>query len=81
MTRAEAQAQSAKLNAEHPDRANNHWRVRVLDDGRFDVVRISLSLNPPDATKTEQRAEARPTADDPRPSFDRNVGGPWAPGL
>jgi hypothetical protein len=45
------------------------------------VIKIGLPANQAEELHAEQRADERPaTADDPRPSYDRNVGGPWVGG-
>jgi len=66
----------AHLGATHADRETHQWMPRRNDSG-WQVVKIALPP-PIDQLSTEVRADERPdTADDPRPSFDRNVGGPY----
>jgi hypothetical protein len=79
MTRAEAEAEAARLAAESPDRDKNRWVPREEGDGEWSVVRIAL---PPaqEPTGTETRGDERPaTPDDPRPPSWQNVP-PWAAG-
>jgi hypothetical protein len=79
MTRAEAEAEAARLADESPDRETHRWIAREDDGGDWSVVRIGL---PPadEATGTETRGDERPaTPDDPRPSSWQNVP-PWAAG-
>jgi hypothetical protein len=74
MTRAEAEAQAAKLAAEHPDRETHRWLPREDPDGNWSVVKVGL---PPGdtATTAETRADEKPTtADDPRSSAMQNIG-------
>jgi hypothetical protein len=81
VTHEEADALAARLNAEHPDRDTHQWRTREGADG-WDVIKIGLPAKEAEETHAEQRADERPpTADDPRPSYDRNVGGPWVGGV
>jgi hypothetical protein len=77
MTKQQAEHESARLSAEHPDRDRARWRPREEPDGSWSVVRIALA--PIDDTlQAETRAEERPpTADDPRSPGVRDVGGPW----
>jgi hypothetical protein len=67
------------LNAEHPERALYRWMAREAA-GDWQVVRMTLPggvrLDPLQGT-IESRPRPQP-ADDPRPLFDKNVGGPWA---
>ena len=81
MTRNEAEQRAAQLNAEHPERARYRWLVRASSEA-FDVARVAL---PPgvriDPVKETTEARPRPPqADDPRPAFFRDVGGPYAGG-
>jgi hypothetical protein len=78
MTREEAEAMSAQLAAEHPDRATHQWRPRQDASGGWDVVKIALAAADSGELHAETRADELPSpADDPRSSHDRNVGGPW----
>ena len=79
MTRAQAEANAAQLNLEHPDRGRYRWLARERD-GQWDVARVTVPggvrLDP---LKQGVVAKPRPTeAPDPRPAFIRNVGGPYA---
>lgn len=81
MTREEAEARSAQLNAEHPDRATHHWRA-AESAGEWNVVKIALPATGTPDSQAETRADQRPpSGDDPRTSHDRNVGGPWMGGI
>ena len=79
MTRDEAADRAAALNAEHADRARYRWMAREAD-GSWQVVRMAfpggVRIDPLKAS-VESRPKPQP-ADDPRPLFDKNVGGPWA---
>lgn len=67
----------AHLSATHADRATHQWMARHTEHG-WQVVKIALPPPAEDLT-TETRADERPeTAEDPRPAYWRNVGGPWA---
>jgi hypothetical protein len=74
MTRAEAEAQCAKLAAEHPDRETHRWLAREDAGGAWSVVKVGLP--PADSANTaETRADQKPaTADDPRSSAMQNLG-------
>ena len=80
MKREEAEAEARRLQAEHPERAGYRWFAREADGDRgWEVVRVAV---PPgtrvDPLSTEIRADEKPpTPDDPRTTFDRNVGGPY----
>jgi hypothetical protein len=74
MTREEAEAQCARLAAEHPDRDTHQWRPRQDASGGWNVVKIAL---PPASGElhTETRADERPpTPDDVRTTHGRNLG-------
>jgi hypothetical protein len=78
MTRTEAESRAAELNREHPERAKYRWLAREGGDG-WQVARISLPAGlriDPIKTTTEARPRP-PQADDPRPAFWQNAGGPW----
>jgi hypothetical protein len=81
LTAEQARHRAAQLNAEHPDRGRYRWLARAGEDG-WQVVRIELPggkrLDPLAGTV---EAKPRPApADDPRPAFWRDVGGPWTGG-
>jgi hypothetical protein len=82
MTKAEADNRAATLNREHPDRGIYRWIARGSGDD-WEIARITL----PGGVRSHPlhgTVEAKPTpspADDPRTTFDKNVGGPWMPGL
>jgi hypothetical protein len=81
MTRAEAVHRAKSLNAEHPDRASYRWMARTAGEN-WEVVRVAIPggvrVDPLQAT-VESRPRPQP-AEDPRPLFDKNVGGPWVGG-
>ena len=81
MNRDQAGDRAASLNAEHPDRARYRWMARE-SEGEWQVVRMAfpggVRVDPLKAT-VETGARPQP-AEDPRPLFDKNVGGPWAAG-
>jgi hypothetical protein len=76
MTRDEATAHVAELNAA----GDGIWFVREAAAGGFEAVRVKAPGFKPNAPlKTAAEAKPRPPEpDDPRTSYDRNVGGPWA---
>ena len=79
LTRDQALERAAELNREHPDRVRFRWLAREGADG-WEVARIVLPSGvrlDPLGTVSEARPRP-PQADDPRPAFWRNVGGPWA---
>jgi hypothetical protein len=81
MTRAEAEDRAATLNREHPDRGAYRWMARSRADG-WEVVRMAI----PGGVRVDPLHEAvesrpRPEPSDPRTAFERNVGGPWIPGV
>jgi hypothetical protein len=82
MTRAEAENRAKALNGEHPDRARYRWMAHE-SGGAWDVVRMAMPgairLDPLKAT-VESRAQPAPP-EDPRTSYDKNVGGPWVGGI
>ena len=78
MTRAEAEAEAARLSREHPQRAAHRWLARERSADEWEVVRIALPagtrIDPLTATI---EANPRPSpADDPRPNTWRDLGGP-----
>jgi hypothetical protein len=78
MTREEAQLECERLTAEHPDRETHRFVPRKAEDGTWSVAKIGLPPADNAALTAETRADEKPTtADDPRDSFSRNVGGPW----
>ena len=79
MTRDEAIAEAARLTREHPDRTSYSWLAREVSPGVWGVAKVGL----PGRGKLVNVQEARPRpphADDPRPAFWRDVGGPYAGG-
>ncbi len=78
MTHDEAKAEARRLGAEHPDRDRHHWLARERDGG-WDVVRIPVPpgqrVGPLKATTEAKPKPSEP--EDPRSSYNRNVGGPW----
>ena len=77
MTRDDALAECRRLGDEHPDRATHSWLPRVLEDGEWSVVKVSVPGKRPLATAQESKPRP-PQADDPRPPVWRDVGGPYA---
>jgi hypothetical protein len=78
MTKDEAEALCGRLADEDPDRHTHRWFPRVAD-GEWTVVKVPL---PPGLARGPLRevVEAKPRPqqqDDPRTTYDRNVGGPW----
>jgi hypothetical protein len=81
MTRDDAEQRAAELNREHPDRHTARWVSRERD-GVWEVARISLpaGMRIDPVSETVETKPKPPQADDPRPAFERNVGGPYGPG-
>jgi hypothetical protein len=77
MTRDEAAHEAARLAEEYPGR---RWLPREAGAGEWKVAEIKL---PPGMaptgrlTETVEQKPKPPEPDDPRTSYDRNVGGPW----
>lgn len=77
MTRDEALAECGRLAREHDDRTTHSWLPRELAPGEWGIVRLGVAPQPPLGSR--QEARPRPAnADDPRPAFWRDVGGPYA---
>ena len=78
MTRAEAEQRALRLNAEHPDRATHRWFVRGGGD-EWSVARVAIPGGRPldPLSETTESRPRPPLADDPRPTFVRDVGGPY----
>jgi len=79
MTRDEAGAAARKFGAEHVDRATHRWVPRETAGGDWEVAKIPVPSGmrvDPLSTSIEAKPKP-PQPDDPRPSYDRNVGGPW----
>jgi hypothetical protein len=75
MTREEAEALVAVRKEEHPGDA---WLARDRGD-TWEVVRLpSLGRRP--SKETVEAKPKPPQADDPRSTFVRNIGGPYAGG-
>ena len=73
MTREEAEAGAARLNAEHPERAAYRWMARRAAGG-WEVARVKLPKGL-DVRPLKPTTEARPRppmADDPRPPVHRD---------
>jgi hypothetical protein len=76
MTQGEAQAECDRLASEHPDRLTHSWLPRQDATGEWTVAKVGVPR--PRAGGTTQEARPRPpSADDPRPAFWRDAGGPW----
>jgi hypothetical protein len=82
MTQAEAENKAATLNREHPDRGLYRWIARTSGDA-WQVARVTIPggvrLHPLHGA-VESRPQPSP-ADDPRTTYDKNVGGPWVGGI
>jgi hypothetical protein len=82
MTREDATERATALNAEHPERGRYRWMVQETESD-WQVVRIAVPgavRIDPLTTTVESGARPQP-AEDPRPLFDKNVGGPWVGGV
>jgi hypothetical protein len=74
VTQEQAQAECARLAAEHPDRRSHRWLPRRRSDGGWSVVKVNLP--PLEPSGTELRADERPTTpDDPRSAAAQNLPG------
>ncbi len=77
MNRDEAAREAARLAEQNPGR---RWLPRESEDGDWTVAEIKLppgmKPNPPLKETVEQKPKP-PEPDDPRTSYDRNLGGPW----
>jgi len=81
MTREEAEATSIRLAREHPDRETHRFVPSKDGAGVWSVAKIGLApVSGAPLTNGTRADEKPPTADDPRDSFSRNVGGPWVGG-
>jgi hypothetical protein len=81
MTRAQAQTEAARRNAELQPGSRERWFAREEKSGAgtWSLVRIG-GLPPATVSPLKTAVEAKPTPspqDDPRTAFDRNIGGPW----
>ena len=79
MTRDQATDRAQELNTEHPERGRYRWLARETGGDR-QVVRMTIPGGvriDPLKGAVESRPKPNP-AEDPRPLFDKNVGGPWA---
>ena len=79
MTRSEAETLADRHSHEHPDRATHRWITKEQADGSWTLVKVRM---PPgmDLRKLKTFTESKPKPpqpDDPRSTYDRNVGGPW----
>jgi len=77
MTRQAAQREAQRRNAQLKSASRHRWFVRAADGGGsmlVKVVGLPASVLGPLITTTEAKPRP-PMADDPRPSFERNVGG------
>jgi hypothetical protein len=79
MTREQAIAQCSRLAREHDDRATHSWLPRELTPGEWVVVKVGVPRHDPLGTAQESKPRP-PQADDPRPAFWRDVGGPFGGG-
>jgi hypothetical protein len=70
VTREEAEARCASLNAELAEGDARHWLVREASEGGYEVVRVNLPglSGTRGPLKESTEARPRPEADDPRPS-------------
>jgi hypothetical protein len=74
MDREQAEAERARLAAEHPDAT---WMVREGEDG-WEVLKVGLSpTESPQGSLTHSKPRP-PEPDDPRTNHVRNVGGNYA---
>lgn len=79
MTRDEAIAAAYQLGRDHEDRATHRWMPQETEDGDWTVVKVKMppGLDVRPLRETTEQAPTPPQPDDPRTSFDRNVGGPY----
>ena len=76
MRKDEAEARSAELNREHPDRATHRWFAREDATGDWTVVRVAVG---PLAQVTGTAQPSKDQAPDPAPELPGGVQ-PWAAG-
>ncbi len=77
MTRQAAQREAQRRNAQLGSASRQRWFVRAADGSGSMLVKVGglpASVLGPPITTTEAKPRP-PMADDPRPSFERNVGG------
>ncbi len=76
MTREEAEHEADRRNKE---RTAHQWFARAGQNGDWSLVKVPRLGGPPiDPLKATTEAKPKPPqADDPRPNYWRNVGGPW----
>ncbi len=77
MTRQDAEREAQRRNAQLGGAGRQRWFVRRGGPGEWTLVKVAgLPGAVPGPLKTTTEAKPRPPlADDPRPSFERNVGG------
>jgi hypothetical protein len=78
MNRQAAEAEASRLGREHPERDRHRWLARNRG-GTWEVVKIPVRAGQRvDPLKTTSEAKPKPSQpDDPRTTYDRNIGGPW----
>ena len=75
MTRQEAETEAARRNREQAPGSMQRWFVRADGGGGWSPVKLGAAAG---ALKATVEAKPKPPqADDPRPSYWRDVGGPW----
>ncbi|MEA2143150.1 MAG: hypothetical protein QOI64_1580 [Solirubrobacteraceae bacterium] len=79
MQRAAADREAQRRNARLGPAGRRRWFVRAAGTDDWTLVLVAgLPANVLGPLKTTTEAKPRPPmADDPRPSFERNVGGGW----
>lgn len=77
MTRQAAQREAQRRNAQLNSASRHCWFVQPVDGSGWTLVKVSgLPASVLGALTTTTEAKPRPPiADDPRPSFEQNVGG------
>jgi hypothetical protein len=80
VNRREAEQIAARLTRRHPSRTTYQWFVREGPDGQWVVVKVGVPGDQrPEVLKATTAASPKPPqAEDPRPVFWKDVGGPYA---
>jgi hypothetical protein len=81
MNEQEARTEATRLNAEHPERGTYRWVARQAGE-HWEIVRIKApgGMDRQRLNESTEASARPPQPDDPRPAYDRNVGGPWVAG-
>ena len=81
MTKANAEAECARLAEEHPDRETHQWHPRQQPDDDWSVVKVALPPVDPQRQAEIRADEQPPTGEDVRSAAGRNLGPNVGPGF